>query len=103
VHLYELETFQLQFKSNSPKDTTYQISLQIKSIVCSVEEQIAISKGETPIGGIGGKRGGRPKEFKPVLPLINDVDVSIMSGPERKSREEESDLELTFRQARSQP
>jgi len=96
MHLYELESFQVPLKSSSPKDTTYQVTLQIKSIPLTADEQIAISRGDTSVWG-GGKRG-RPKEFKPVLPLLSNVDVSIMSGPERKSREEESDLELTFRQ-----
>lgn len=95
TQLYELEQFQVTVKSPFPKDATYQISLHITSIPTSTDEFMRTLLNEP---GKGKKPQNRNREFKPVLPLLANVDVSILTPAERKLREEESELELTFRQ-----
>ena len=96
VQLFELEQFQVSVRSPFPKDATYQISLHISSIPSSSDEYVKNLLNERSKGKVN--RGARQKEFKPVVPLLANVDVSILSATEKKAREEESELELTFRQ-----
>lgn len=99
TQLYELEQFQVTVKSPFPKDATYQISLHISSIPTSSEEFMRNLLNQPGPGNNKQKQQQRQnKEFKPVLPLLANVDVSVLSPAEKKQREEESELELTFRQ-----
>jgi hypothetical protein len=94
VQLFELEQFQVTVRSPFAKDATYQISLHISSIPTSVDDHLRTLGGDAKRQMQ--KQGKR--EFRPVVPLIANVDVSILSAAEKKAREEESELELAFRQ-----
>eukprot|EP01032_Pedospumella_encystans_P007939 gene7939-9469_t len=94
THLFELEQFQVTVKSPFPKDATYQISLHITAVPTTIDDHLKNLAIEA-----SGKRVKPAKTTpKPVLPLLANVDLSVLSPAERKLREEESELELTFRQ-----